>query len=127
MSDNELRRNEHETIRATIHGSPAESWDGIDTAEVYWVLTASPRELREVVISKDDSDDDVTVVETGGGEDPAVITVDLDDEETGSLDADVYYQDILIRDNTGRVSGARLDPHRLNVRRSPAEAVLGGD
>ena len=122
MSNNELYRETDERIRATIDGIPDSEWDGLSVTDIWWVLT-DDEEGGAVVESFSDSDSELTVVQNGGGTDPAVITVDLDPTVTAGLDATHYWQEVIVRDSSGDLSAAELDPHRLTMKESAAAEV----
>jgi len=120
--NNELYRETDERIRATIDGIPDSEWDGLSGADIWWVLT-DDEDGGTVVESFSDSDNELTVVQNGGGADPAVITVDLDPTVTSALSAKHYWQEVLVRDSSGELSAAELDPHKLTIKESAAAEV----
>jgi hypothetical protein len=123
MTDNIIQKDTDERIRATIDGTPDSEWDGLGSADIWWVLTDDD-EGGGVVESFSDSDAELTVVTNGGGADAAEITVDLTDDVTGGLTGQHYWQEIVIRDSGGQVSAAKLDPHKLIIEENAADSVI---
>lgn len=121
MANDELHRNEHERIRAEIDGTPDSEWNGVGAADVWWVLEDPDGNIQ---LSKQDSDNNMTVVQDGGGSDPAIITVDLTNTETGNLSGRTYYQTVIVKDSSGNLTSAELDPHDLTVRETPTDEVV---
>jgi hypothetical protein len=120
--NNELYRETDERIRATIDGIPDSEWDGLSGADIWWVLT-DDEDGGTVVESFQNSDAELTVVQNGGGADAAEITVDLDATVTAGLDAKHYWQAVIVRDSSGELSAAELDPHRFTMKESAAAEV----
>jgi len=117
-----IQRDTDEQIRATINGTPDSEWDGLATADVWYVLT-DDEDGGQVEHSVRDSDAALSVVQDGGGSDPAVIVVELDSDVTADLPPEVW-QEVVIRDSDGEVSTAELDPHLLRVDDNPVSDVL---
>lgn len=118
-----LTQGADEVIQAEIYGDPESEWDGLQGADVWWVLT-DEREGGTVVLEKASTDPDLSIDQDGGGSDPGIVTVELSDTDTEGLETQDYYQEIIVRDATGAVSADSLDPYVVTVRDSSIADVV---
>lgn len=121
VRDSTIDRGTDEKIRVEIDGDPPEEWDGLNAAEVWWVLLDD--EGGEVVLEKFSGDADLTITADGGGDTPGEFVVELTADETEGLDEDTYYQEVVLRDADGDVSSARLSPYNIQTRDTAASEV----
>lgn len=123
MSKNdELNRGTDEHIEISISGTPEDEWNGLGSVTFWWVLTDEAGG-GTVALQKTDTDAAVTIEQTGGGSDDAVVLVELTGTETEGLTEDKYYQEIVVENNEGRLTSARCDPYVLKPQDSLAGEV----